>query len=144
MEQMFVACLCLYPGIYWRNWGKKKSSSSYLRTIKLITKRLCTFGIPDGSQRVLGFAYKVIPMYYCIYVYIGVTCVLFLRAVFLWGPGYVRRGLFSCFTVSGGWGGGAYPRKNTTDITRTPIKEQRPQESAHTSPQYTRRYNSRY
>ena len=31
---------------------------------------LCTFGIPDGSQCVLRFAYKVIPIYYCIYVYI--------------------------------------------------------------------------
>ena len=26
---------------------------------------------PDGSQCVLGFAYNVIPTYYCIYVYIG-------------------------------------------------------------------------
>ena len=32
---------------------------------------LWTFGIPDGSQCVLGFAYNVIPTYCCIYVYIG-------------------------------------------------------------------------
>jgi len=42
----------------------KKSSSDYLRTKKLIAICLCTFGIPDGSQCVLGFAYNVIPTYY--------------------------------------------------------------------------------
>ena len=52
---------------------------AYPRTIKLITIRLCTFGIPDGSQCVLGFANDVIPMYFCIYA----TCVLLLGAVVL-------------------------------------------------------------
>ena len=60
-----------------------KSSSSYLRTIILITICLCIFGTPDGSQCVLGFVYYVINTYCCIYVYIGVTCVLFLGAVVL-------------------------------------------------------------
>ena len=46
-------------------------TQTYLRTIKLITISLCTFGIPDGSKCVLGFAYYVIPTYYCICVYIG-------------------------------------------------------------------------
>jgi uncharacterized membrane protein len=57
---------------------------AYLRTVKLITICLCTFGIPDGSQCVSGFAYKVIPMYYCIYVYIwGDVCAASWGAVVL-------------------------------------------------------------
>ena len=66
---------------------------------------MCTFGIRDGSQYVLGFAYNVISMYYCIYVYTGGDV-----CAAAWGrcsrcPGNVRRGFRSSrFLVSGGWG----------------------------------------
>ena len=43
----------------------------HLRTIKLITICLCTLGIPDGSQCVLGLAYNATPTYHCIYMYIS-------------------------------------------------------------------------
>ena len=72
-----------------------KSSSGVSKNHKLITICLCTFGIPYGSQCVLGFAYNVIPMYCCIYVYIvGNVCASWGRCSR--GPGYVRRG----FSVS--------------------------------------------
>ena len=54
--------------------------------------------IPDCLQCVLVFAYNVIPMYYCIYVYIwGDVCAASWGRYSL-GPGYVRRG-FSIFSL---------------------------------------------
>ena len=82
---------------------------TYLRTIKLITICLCTFWIPDGSQRVLGLAYNVIPMYCCIYVYIGGDVCAASWGRCSCGPGYVRRGffIFSLFSFGCmGLGGG--------------------------------------
>ena len=92
----------------------KKSSSSYLRTINLIKIRLCTFGIPDGSQCVLGFAYNVIPTYYCIYVYTGGdVCAVCWGRCSLIGVLVMSVVVFfpsSCFSVSREWGGGgAFP-----------------------------------
>ena len=55
----------------------------------------------------LGFAYNVILMYYCIYVYIGDGVCAASWSHCSRGPGYVRRGFpSSCFLVSGGWGWG--------------------------------------
>jgi len=71
---------------------------AYLRTIKLITICLCAFGIPDGSQRVLGFPYNLIPMYYCTYVYIGGDVCAASWGRYYRGRGYVRRG-FSVFSL---------------------------------------------
>jgi len=53
-----------------------------------------------------GFAYKVIPMCYCVYVYIGGdVCAASWRGRCSRGPGYVHRGFQSSrFLVSGGWG----------------------------------------
>jgi len=124
MERMFVACLCFYPGIYWRNWWEK-SSWGYLRTIKLITICLCIFGIPDGSKCVLGFAYYVITNYCCIYVCTGSDeCgVSWGFCSLIGGPGYVRRGFFVDRTPphpsTGNW---KAREKTTTDVTRTPKK----------------------
>ena len=67
---------------------------AYLRTIKLITICLCTFGIPDGSQSVLGFAYNVIPTCCCIYVYNGGDVCAASWGRCSCGPGYVRWGFF--------------------------------------------------
>jgi len=56
---------------------------------------------------VLGFAYEVIPMYYCIYVYIGGDVCAASWGRCSRGPGYVRRGFPSSrFLVSGGWAWG--------------------------------------
>ena len=53
---------------------------------------------------VLGFAYNMIPTYYCIHLYIGVTCVLLLGAVDLVVL-VMSVVVFSSsrFSVSGGW-----------------------------------------
>jgi len=63
--------VCVFIPEFTGGSEEKSHFQAYLRTIKLITIRLCTFGIPDGSQCVLGFAYYVITTYCCIYVYTG-------------------------------------------------------------------------
>jgi len=65
--------------------------------------------MPDGSQCVLGFTYNVIPAYCCIYVYTGGdVCDICWGRCSLIGVLVMSVVVFSssCFSVSGGWGGG--------------------------------------
>ena len=59
------------------------------------------------AHNVCWDSHKVIPMYYCIYVYIGGDVCVASWGRCSRGPGYVRRGFPSSrFLVSGGWGWG--------------------------------------
>ena len=141
---MFVACLCLYPGIYWRIWGKK-SFSGVSKNHK--TNYNTPVHIWDPRWLTMCVGIRILRHYYLLLylrVYWGWSVCCFLGLLFFdWGPGYVRRGFIvdrpPPTPSTGNW---KAREKTTTDITRSPIKEQRPQETAHTSPQYTRRYNS--
>ena len=86
----------------------KKSSSGVSKNHKINYNMPVHIWDPDGSQCLLGFAYNVIPTYYCIYVYIGGgVCAISWGRCSL-GSWLCQSWFFysSCFSVSGGWVGG--------------------------------------